>query len=82
VKGDLDGVPPQAEQFGDLTRGQVGAVAKRHELTVALLEPADRPSDVEAQSVVVLGSRLFWGSRRRQHAAREDLVDGVASDAD
>ena len=47
VERDLDGVRLQADELADLAGGQVGAVAERDQLAVALAERRHRPAKVE-----------------------------------
>src|SRR6185437_16197577 len=56
VQGDLHGVRLQLEELRDLFRGQVGAVAKRDQLAVALVERLERLGDLELQVRPVLVS--------------------------
>src|SRR3954447_26087244 len=42
VDRDLDGVRLEAEQLGNLARGEIGAVAERDELALTVREAGDR----------------------------------------
>ena len=41
MQGDFDGICPQIERLGDLPRGEIGAVAERDQLAVAVVEARD-----------------------------------------
>jgi hypothetical protein len=85
VEGNLNCVSAQAEPFSDLSRGQVCAVAKRDQLTIAGAQLRDRGVQGEASDRPLL-EIVFVGCLRnvagRFRSRRQGSIDAASGDAE
>src|SRR5581483_4870964 len=84
VERDLDRVRAQLEQLSDLARGEVGAVAERDELAVALVEPRHRLAELKPaeRALLVPLARALRRLVDRRLPAERGVGDAAADDAD
>jgi hypothetical protein len=84
VQSHFDGVRAQVERLGDLARCQVGAVAQRDQLAVALVEARDRVRQHEAPESHILEVALVkaLGNLPGELEGRRPPLDQPSGDAD
>ena len=84
VQRHLDRVRPCAQQLGDLSRGEIGTVAERHELPILRTERPEGPRQLEPvdRLFLELNGCFDVGWLRNGHAVGKDLVNAPARDPD
>lgn len=80
----LDRVRPCAQQLRDLSRGEVGAVAERHELSILGTERPEGLRQLEPVDRLLLDVNRCFDVRwlRNGHPVGKDLINAPARDPD